>query len=593
MSALQPLPITPPPGVVKTESSRVIEGRWSDSDGVRFYRLRPQKNGGYVKAVATPTSGVPRAIHAWRDLSFNGYIAAGTYRKLYVYDTILAQNDITPFRSTGTLANNPFTTTISTPNISVTHTGHGLGAGDTIIFTGATAVGGVTPNGTFTVATVTDTNHYVFVFTSNATSSTTGGGAAVLFSYEIPVGTELGTFGLGYGVGGYGLGTYGDPHSGSTIFIEPRVWSLDHFGKLLLAAYNGGSLYTFDPTAAQPWGRAQIVAAAPTNFRAMFITPERFVFALCDAMTVQWCTQGDFTVWTPATNNTANSRVLTEGTKLVGGKVLGPFVSLVWTDAALYSFQYTGTQFVYNSSMVGRDCGLVGPNAAVTANGIAYWMGSDNFFMFNGSVTPMPNADDIRRFVYDTLDSSLTYQCSATYNPRFNEVWFSYTVTGAMNPSLIVVYSIDQQCWWPLMLPRCAGSHFTQGDTRPYMGAPDGFIYQQENTNDAAGAVAPWTLTLAPYAMSEGYTNVMTESILWDFFNQSGAITITVNTFDRLTDSAPMDTETDVIPDVDAGLTDIRVSGRYLSPTLSNSTLGSYFRLGKPVAFIKTIGRRS
>jgi hypothetical protein len=93
--------------------------------------------------------------------------------------------------------------------------------------------------------------------------------------------------------------------------------------------------------------------------------------------------------------------------------------------------------------------------------------------------------------------------------------------------------------------------------------------------------------------MSEGYTNVMTESILWDFFNQSGAITVTVNTFDRLTDSVPMDTETDVIPDADAGLTDTRVSGRYLSPTLSNSTLGSYFRLGKPVAFIKTIGRRS
>jgi hypothetical protein len=27
--------------------------------------------------------------------------------------------------------------------------------------------------------------------------------------------------------------------------------------QLLIASYNGGSIYLFDPTAAQPWGRAR------------------------------------------------------------------------------------------------------------------------------------------------------------------------------------------------------------------------------------------------------------------------------------------------------------------------------------------------
>jgi hypothetical protein len=154
MSELQELPITPPPGVVKTDSSRVIEGRWSDVINMRFVKRLPQKIGGWVKGFVTATLGTPRTLHAWRDNSFNAYLAAGTYIKLYVYDPSGAQNDITPYRSTGTLALNPFTTVNGSPNVTVTHTAHGLSVGDIVIFSGATAVGGITPNGTFSVSSV-------------------------------------------------------------------------------------------------------------------------------------------------------------------------------------------------------------------------------------------------------------------------------------------------------------------------------------------------------------------------------------------------------------------------------------------------------
>jgi hypothetical protein len=39
------------------------------------------------------------------------------------------------------------------------------------------------------------------------------------------------------------------------------------------------------------------------------------------------------------------------GTKLVKGAAIAPFISLVWTDAAVYLFQYTGSLFLYNSSL--------------------------------------------------------------------------------------------------------------------------------------------------------------------------------------------------------------------------------------------------
>lgn len=594
MSAPSPLPILPPPGVVATESKRAAEGRWIlPCDKIRFVNRRPQKLGGHVLAAVTPTSGMPKALHAWRDLAANQYIAAGTYRKLYVYDTSMVQNDITPIRDSGTLGNNPFTTTIGSATVQVADAAHGTVVGDTITFAGSTAVGGITPNGTFIVSLVIDANNYTFVFTSNATSSATGGGAAVTFSYEINVGTELSTFGLGWGVGGYGLGTYGTSRANSTIVFEARIWSLDHFGKFLLATYNGGTLYDFDPSVAQPWPRAAIVTPAFDDMRAIVVTPERFVFALRDGMVLSSSTQGDYTVWTPATNNTAFTRTLTEGARLVAGRVLGPFITLIWSDAALYIFQYTGNQFVYNSSLVARNCGLIGPNAVVSAGGMAYWMGLDNFWMYNGSVLPMPNVEDIRKYVFDNLDPNAAFQTAAIYIPKHNDIMFTWTALGDTIPTLYVIYHINDQCWSPGTTDRVSGTNFFQGDSRPYMGAATGFIFQHENTFNDNGAAMRCELNLAPYAMNEGGFIVDVESILVDTKDQVGDITCTVNGWDRLTDSVPADTDMEIVPDTDAGLTDFRVSGRYLEMNLVSDVVNGYYRYGKPVAWIKQSGRRS
>jgi hypothetical protein len=112
--------------------------------------------------------------------------------------------DITPLSSTGTLGNNPFTTVNGSKVVTVTHTAHGRNVGDTEIFAGAATFNNVTMNGTFVVNTVIDVNNYTVIAATTANANGSGGGAAVTFQYEIPVGTELGAFGQGWGVGGWG-----------------------------------------------------------------------------------------------------------------------------------------------------------------------------------------------------------------------------------------------------------------------------------------------------------------------------------------------------------------------------------------------------
>lgn len=574
-------------------------------DKIRFKNKRPQKIGGWIRAVTTPTSGAPRATHAWRDNSFYNYLAAGTYRKLYIYDSSWAQNDVTPFRATGALTNNPFTTVSASNVVAVVHVASGVNVGDTVIYAGAATFNNVTMNGTFLVNTVTDADHYTVLATTTANASSSGGGAGVTYSYEIAIGVELGAYSYGYGIGGYGLGTYGTARSASTISIEPRVWSLDHFGQFLVASYNGGSIYLGTVSGGTAASRVVLIASdsalpgvgSNPTCRYSFVTQERFVFALCTGMIVQWCSQGDYTTWTPATANTANSRTLSVGTKLIAGCVLGPELAAVWSDAALYIFQYTGSSFIYNSRTAGVDCGLIAPGAFVSVQGMAFWMGPNNFWMWNGSVIPMPNVEDIRKYVFDNLNQNTTYQCNATYNPIMNEIVFHYTTGSNTNPDSYVTFHLDPSdlCWSVGTNTRVSGTHFTQGDTRPYFGDGDGYIYQHENTNDANGSAMAYTLTLAPYALSTGLYNMQVGGVNWDFKDQIGTISCTLNAYDRINDTSPviMDTETDSFPPSGGGFTDTRICGRYVSITFTDNELGSYMRFGAPTAYVQPRGVRS
>jgi hypothetical protein len=619
MSALTPLPITPPPGLVATESGRSVQGRWTlPWNWFRFKHGKPQKMGGWVQAFAAATSGIPHCILAWTDLMVNRFLAAGTYRKFYVYDQNLVQNDITPIRLSsggiggGTNLTNPFTTTSGSSIVYVTQTAHGVLLGDQVIYTAVgSAVGGITAaqlTGAFLCVpsvspNVDDANHFSFDCGTVAGSSAGPGGGTVSYMYEINVGTENAVLGLGWGVGGWGLGTWGTPRASSTILFEARVWALDHFGKILVGTFNGGTIYTFDPTQAQPWGgiiqsqpraiaNTAAIAAGITDCRSVFVTPERFVVALRENLVISACNQGDFNTWVPATSNTAWSRTLTDGSKLMGGSALAPFQSLVWTDGSVHMFQWTGDAFIYRSSLIGKDCGLIGTNANICTNGVAFWMTPSNFMMYDGSVHPMPNVEDIRKYVFDNINISQTIEISAGYEPINDEIWFHVPLFGSATPNYLIVFHKEDQCWTiHPNVTRVSMTNFVNGDNRPYLGDVSGLIYQHEIGNDAAGAAISSQMTLGPYAMAESLQSMDLEGIRLDPFQQTGNITAVFNTYDELSDTSVLDTETETVT-VPSGLTDTRISGRYIGFTLSQNSIGAYFRYGSPLAMVRPTGKR-
>ena len=96
------------PGIVRDNTSYSNDGGWFDCDKIRFRLGFPEKIGGWVKQSFNVFLGTARAIIQYVSLSGANVIGLGTNLKYYI-QTGGAYRDITPIRSTVTLASNPFT----------------------------------------------------------------------------------------------------------------------------------------------------------------------------------------------------------------------------------------------------------------------------------------------------------------------------------------------------------------------------------------------------------------------------------------------------------------------------------------------------
>lgn len=591
-------PIKVPPGVVKVDSDYAATGRWIDTDKVRFVRGLPEKIGGIQKLTALTFDGVARGARSWDDFSGNHYLMWGTACNLYVM-TSGSINRVTPYRhdANGITLTNPFTTTNGSALVVVADSAHGIeAAGKFVTFDGATAVGGITIDGDYAVTSIIDGNSYRITHTSAATSGATGGGTVTAW-YEINCGDESAVYLRGWGVGGWGVGYWGtDAPLSQSVLSEPTSWSISPYGKDAIVNVLDGSVYYYSSASGST--RPAIIVNSPAQARYVFVTPQRYIFALgCttiagqqDGMTVRWPDVDDPTDWTPVSTNTANERKLQGGSLLVAGAAVAE-VSVVWSNTSCFLFQFTGSETVYDSRAVGHDCGLIGPLAFCVVGGSAYWMGSESFHMFNGYVQDIPNKDDIRDWVFPSLNSEQVSKVVAFSNTAYNEVWFIYP-TATNEPDRYVAVNLTDYTWVNGTIMRSSATRYETGDGRPILFGTNGTIYIHEvvenRDNDSAAMEA--FIELAPSDIEDGNTSVDIFGFVPDFKRHSGDLEVFIYGLDHPNDIEFM-TETLVVSPTDK-LVDARIAGRQFGMKITTNELGGDFRLGRPGLEITGAGRK-
>jgi hypothetical protein len=522
------------PGIVtiKTDRGDGKEARWKSGDKVRFFNGLPQKVGGWVKATVTQFLGVCRGTWDWQTLAFIKYIGVGTNLKLYVYQGG-SFYDITPLRVSGTLANNPFTTIIGLFTVSVHHVAHAEMVGDYVHYSGAAAVGGITINGEYTVTSVTGVDDYVITHSIAATSSVTGGGAAVAYQYEIHVGPVDSVFGLGWGAGTWSTGTWGTARTISTFLTLARTWKMESWGEDLIANYRGGGIYLW-VSSVGTGTRAALIAGAPATAKGIFVSAENRILVAYgahsgtadDPMLVRWSDSENYANFVPdVINNVAGSKRLDQGTELLGHAKTRSGV-VIQSDSFAWMMTFDGPPNTFGWTPLGSNGNLVGPNAMVEADGIVYWMGGRNFYIFDGSIKILPC--EVHNHVFESINFIQKHKVWAGSNQAFTEIWWLYPSANSTECDSYVLYNRQERTWSIGTIGRTAFVGNSKIFQNAYAFGSDRFLYDHEFGVDADGAAMDATVESGDGEIGEGDQVMRVRKLVPDFKVLSGSISITL-----------------------------------------------------------------
>lgn len=485
------------PGFYTDSTAYSSAGRWVDGNLMRFTEGKPEAIRGWQKASNTAFRGTCRDLRWWSGLNGQIYISIATNLKLYAFTGEFV--DITPLRSSGTLAASPFATDTSTNSgglttITVTHTSHGAIVNDFVTFSGATAVGGVAAAALNTeqqIIEVPSTNTYKIRVSGTASSNTSGGGTPT-FAYQINTGLDSTFFGAGWGAGTWSRGAWGSAADVSAEGSKLRLWSASPYGEDLLACTRDGPVYYWDSSAGL---RAVLLSSlsgangVPTVTKEVTTSAERhaicfgcnaFGSATQDPMLIRWSAVEDATTWTPLPTNAAGDLRIPSGSKFITHAQTYQEI-LVWSDTSLHSLRYVGAPFYYGIDVISSKASIIGPKAKAIAQDTVFWMGTGNFYAYRGTLSTIPCP--VLDHVFYNLNEAQKDKIYCGTNIAWDEVTWFYPSANSTEVDRYVTYNYEDKIWYYGTLARTAWLD-RQDISYPMATDPGGYLYYHEIGTD-------------------------------------------------------------------------------------------------------------
>ena len=606
------------PGLDTENTETGAEGRWINSDKIRFRKGLPQKIGGWTKFSTTYYVGVGRALFAWFDLDGSRYEALGTNRKVYTYASGTSQ-DITPIRQSNTLAN-VFTTSTSNANVTVNHTSHGAIVGDfvTIANVSSSDVGGIANTslqGEFEIQYITNTDAYVILTNGTATSTVTDT-ANCEIDYQINVGPNQQTLAYGWNTGAYSDGTWNTPRTTSEVTIDLRQWSLNNWGEDLILTQRDGGTYLWDTSIGMSGNRATIIANAPTTSTLSVIATDTRHLICCgtettigtpntqDKLFIRWSDQENYNFWAANATNSAGSQRIAGGSEIRAAKPAKGTI-LVWTDQSLHSMSFIGPPFIFGFRQLGSDCGAVSMNSVYVIDDVAYWMSDGQFFRYAGAVQEIPC--QVLNYVFDDINQTQYGQVYAGQTHNFSEIIWYYCSSSSNQIDRYVIYNTQENIWYFGNLTRSTyldngvelnpiATEFLPNNTSNTFSTISGLtkgrslIYRHEDGVDADGSALAAFIESGDGDIADGEDFSFINKVVPDFQDMSGNAVITLRTKDY-----PNDTNTTgetITVNNTTRFYNSRIRGRQSSIKIENTELGSNWRFGTLRINIRPDGKR-
>jgi hypothetical protein len=619
------------PGINRDITSFSNEGGWVDCDRVRFRLGYPEIIGGWEKYTDETYLGTARGLFNWAALDGSNLLGLGTEVKYYIEEGQQFY-DVTPIRKTSTNSIT-FAATNGSSTITATDSNHGAVVADFVTISGAVSLGGnVTAavlNQEYQITSIPTANTYTFeakdtsgaTVTANASDSGNGG-SGVDGVYQINSGLANGVGGTGWGAGTWGRGTWG---SAATVGVttQLRLWSHDNFGENLIINPRDGAIYYWIKgdgfsTRAVEIGAIGGANETPIIAKQILVSDvDRHVIAFGtnpvgsstqDPLLIRFSDQENVLDWEPTATNTAGDLRIGTGSQFVKAIETKREI-VIFTNSSIHSMQFIGSPFTFGIQPLASNITIMGPNAAVAVEDAVFWMGKQNFYLYDGKTQQLPCS--VTEHVFFDFDFDQFEKVYAGIISEFSEViWFYPSNTNSLanggtgENDRYVIYNYSENIWYYGDLGRTA---FIDRGIRDFpIGAADNYLYNHESgyTDDGAALVA--SIESSPIDMGEGDQFTFIRRIIPDFTfigstNTDPTVNVTLqsNNFPGgnylQSEVAQVDrtaTSTTVPFEKFTDKADVRLRGRAFSIKVDSSSVGTRWRLGSPRVDMRQDGRR-
>ena len=376
-------------------------------------------------------------------------------------------------------------------------------------------------------------------------------------------------------------------------------------------------------TSSSGTGAVSLIVDVPTILNNLTVSDtSRFVItfgcndygsAVLDPMLIRWSAQDDPFNWTPDPTNQAGFIRISHGSEIITTVQTRQEI-IVFTDSAVYSLQYLGPPYVWAPQLLGDNVSIMGPNAAVIASGVVYWMGVDKFYSYDGRVQTL-NCD-LRRFVFSDLNQDQGLQVFAGTNEGFNEIWWFYCSANSTAIDKYVIFNYVEKIWYYGTMSRTAwldsglqsypiaANYFTTTSTGNLINHETGL---NDDTTGTAVAIDAY-ISSSEFDIGDGHNFGFVWRVLPDltFENAAntpaGALPAVAMTLQGLANSGSGVTSTAsqpvsksstyVITEQFTGQIYTRMRGRQMIFKISSNQINTTWQLGAPRIDIRADGRR-
>lgn len=223
-------------------------------------------------------------------------------------------------------------------------------------------------------------------------------------------------------------------------------WSITQFGDATIMANRADTIQAstagaFDDIPGAP--KAEIVFSVGNQVMALNIndgTEKPDGWACCGVF--------DHTDWVPSNATQANKgRIVATPGGMTAGARLGEY-AVAYKARSMFLGQYVGAPVVWDWTQIsGGDAGCVGKKAICDVDGVHFFVGEDNFWLFDGT-RPVPLADGLlREWFQANSNPSFRFLTECVYNRAANQVWIFYPSIDSQTLDQTLVYHVKAKRW--------------------------------------------------------------------------------------------------------------------------------------------------